>query len=312
MKENLSQNKKIVSGELPLEKNENKLDSMGIDSLLNKFNPDFNIVCSLVDKLDDDLSEEEKSNLFSELIKYSNKTVETSNLFLSFKRQNLNINNSPLDLFFMNEMHTLKNEVGSIWSHVDLLTEEKEKEKIDEYILRIKRTIPKTIILLDNLKKVSIDGYKVNISEVNLNQSINTVIRDLGLIAKDKGINIKNNSTENVSINTDLDIIESSLLNLVSNAIKFTKQDGNISISINKDNEFVFIKVEDDGVGINKERQKNFFNNLGVTTMGTNNEVGTGVGLYAVSSVLKEINGEISVKSEGEGKGSTFIIKLPV
>jgi len=315
MKESFHQTKESTLSTSPiLEQKGNNLDTTGINNFMDKFYPDFNNVCFLVERLNvNNLNRDEEKGIINELIKSAEETVVNSNNFLNFKRENLKKDSSPLDLFIINEIHTLKNDVGGINRFSELLIEEGiEREDFEDYLGVITMAIEKSKKLLNHLRDTNINGYEVNKLEVSLNQFINEAIGVLKTTAKDKNINIKNDIKENILVNTDPEIVESALLNLIFNAIKFTKENGNIVVSVDKDNEFIYIHIKDDGVGVSEERQKNFFNELGVTTNGTNDEVGTGVGLYASSNMLEKIRGEISVYSEGEGKGSTFTIKLPL
>ncbi|MBK7306154.1 MAG: ATP-binding protein [Chitinophagaceae bacterium] len=100
------------------------------------------------------------------------------------------------------------------------------------------------------------------------------------------------------------------LLNLVSNAIKFTPQHGEVSVSALVKDETVEVHVQDTGKGISSENLQKLFSNNYFTTRGTANESGTGLGLMLCKEFLTKNGGEIFVQSE-EGKGSRFTFIIP-
>ena len=102
------------------------------------------------------------------------------------------------------------------------------------------------------------------------------------------------------------------LLNLISNAIKFTKTGGNILVLANSDQDRVEIAVSDNGVGMNEEtRNKLFSLETNETTIGTANEKGSGLGLILCKEFVEKHGGKIWVESE-LGKGSVFKFTIPV
>ncbi len=99
--------------------------------------------------------------------------------------------------------------------------------------------------------------------------------------------------------------------NLVSNALKFTPESGNIKVSLNVENDFFEVSVSDTGVGINEEDQKKLFRlDEHFSTYGTNNEKGSGLGLLLCKEFVEKNNGKVWVKSE-QGRGSVFTFSLP-
>lgn len=107
----------------------------------------------------------------------------------------------------------------------------------------------------------------------------------------------------------DIDIV---LRNLISNAIKFTNNGGEIKLSTMQVNGFVYISVADNGVGIDEETLTQLLsNNPKKASFGTKGEKGTGIGLLICKELIEKNGGALSVKSE-KGKGSTFTFTLPL
>ena len=129
--------------------------------------------------------------------------------------------------------------------------------------------------------------------------------------AEKKNITLVNNIKKDVEIFADGNMIHSILLNLASNSIKFTPPGGKVKISVKETDSFVDLTVEDNGVGIEKEKLKNIFN-IGVykSTVGTSNEKGSGLGLTLCKDFVEMHKGKITCRSE-KGKGAKFIVTLP-
>ena len=100
------------------------------------------------------------------------------------------------------------------------------------------------------------------------------------------------------------------LRNLISNALKFTDQ-GEITIEVKQDEKQAIISVKDTGLGIPNRYLNNLFTLQGVTTFGTREEKGTGIGLVLCKEFVEKNGGKIWVESK-EGEGSNFIFSVPI
>ena len=102
-----------------------------------------------------------------------------------------------------------------------------------------------------------------------------------------------------------------SAIHLISNSIKYTPVGGTVTISFYSLNEFVEIKIADNGIGIEKQKLKNIFDvKAADSTKGTEGEEGTGLGLALCWHFVNNNHGQISVESE-LGKGTIFSVRLP-
>jgi signal transduction histidine kinase len=100
--------------------------------------------------------------------------------------------------------------------------------------------------------------------------------------------------------------------NLISNAIKFTSQEGTITVSIEQKQDELIVAVEDNGIGIRKENIDKLFRiDESTSTVGTQNEKGTGLGLMLCKEFITKHGGKIWVESE-LGKGSVFAFSIPI
>ena len=148
--------------------------------------------------------------------------------------------------------------------------------------------------------------------ELGLADIFGNVLEILKPGAYAKGITILCTNSDHSTVYADRDMLKTILLNLVSNAIKFTNTGGLIDISAERKDLGIIISVSDNGVGIPPENQSKLFNISEVlTTKGTANETGTGLGLLLCKEFVEKHGGKIWVESEA-GKGSEFKFTLPI
>jgi signal transduction histidine kinase len=127
-----------------------------------------------------------------------------------------------------------------------------------------------------------------------------------------KNIELKSYLTDNLLISADRNMIKTIFRNLISNAIKFTHKNGKVEVKAVQDNRHVEISVSDSGIGITGETKAKLFRIDGdLTTKGTEDEKGTGLGLFLCNEFVEKHGGKIWVESES-GKGSTFKFILPL
>jgi len=150
-------------------------------------------------------------------------------------------------------------------------------------------------------------GQQLHFDEINLSRLADTVFASIKLKSTEKKNNLVNLIAKEVTINTDKNILEFILRNLVSNANKFT-QNGSITIYSFKENDRTLIHVSDTGVGMTSDLIASILNgNEFNPGLGTNNEKGSGLGLLLVKEFIDHINGSIFIES-AVGKGTTFKI----
>jgi len=175
--------------------------------------------------------------------------------------------------------------------------------------------------LMDMVEKVldnenhSKSNEKLNFHEGLLEDLVEKVISVNKPKAMLKGITL--NLVNKISVNNVLlehTKIEIALNNLISNALKFTSSSGKVTLSVFSDNEKMIFKVQDNGIGIPKNLTSSIFGigktSKGVSNLGTDGEIGTGLGLDVVEKYVNIHNGKVWVESE-EGVGTIFFIEIP-
>jgi len=174
--------------------------------------------------------------------------------------------------------------------------------------------------LVDDLLDVSLmesKSFKLKKSRNNLSDLIINCVKEMKYFSNKRNHIIDIDIPTELNMNIDESRIELVLTNIISNAIKYTPSNGKISIKMKSDGKLVNIEISDSGVGLTKEEIKNLFKKFSTIEAplkkDLNMELGsTGLGLFLSKEIVKLHKGEIWAESEGKGKGSTFIIKIPI
>ncbi|GCD10953.1 sensor histidine kinase [Clostridium tagluense] len=188
------------------------------------------------------------------------------------------------------------------------------KEKTSKHLKAMKRNCMRLLRLVNNLidsTKIDAGFYEPHFRNQDIVSLINRIALSVSDYAKQKDINLLfHTDIEKMLITCDVDMIERIMLNIISNAIKFTAD--SVLINIYKGVDRIVISVKDNGIGIEKENQNIIFERYKqVSKLFTRENEGSGIGLSLTKSLVEMHGGNISVKSE-YGKGCEFIIELPV
>jgi two-component system, sensor histidine kinase and response regulator len=187
-------------------------------------------------------------------------------------------------------------------------------EEIKELIPEVKKDLNYTVSLMENLLQWAKSQMKVHTVRpqlINITDLIDEVMHLLHLQAEAKRIHIGKKTSGAVYAWADHDMINLVLRNLVSNAIKFTPQGGNICIGASELSAFAEVYVQDSGKGMSASEVKKVNSQEFYTTNGTAQEQGTGIGLMLCREFLVKNEGCLRIESE-QGKGSTFSFTLPL
>jgi signal transduction histidine kinase len=213
--------------------------------------------------------------------------------------------------------HDLRSPLNGILGLMELLHEDlsgMQIEEIKEVIDLAYQSAKNTSNLLEDVllwATAQSGKMRFNPQKINFKQDCADVITLVQSSANAKNITIELYSDDSLEINVDKNMFDTVLRNLISNALKFTEKHGKIIISAGRNIENTIISVADNGVGINPEDvEKIFDKSMLFTSIGTNEEKGTGFGLKLCQDFIEKHEGKIWVESE-EGKGSTFYFSLP-
>tara|TARA_R110000868_G_scaffold4211_13_gene26642 strand:+ start:44590 stop:45783 length:1194 start_codon:yes stop_codon:yes gene_type:complete len=226
--------------------------------------------------------------------------------------------NAMKDKLFSIIGHDLRSPFSNIIGLSEILSEsinESDVSTSEVYLEMINSTAKNTLVLLENLLKWAKSqtgqiNYKPE--KISLPTLIQEVIEQSNSIAKAKNILLKQITSEEIQFLSDEKMIKTVLRNLVSNAIKFTKPGGEISIFTLLQQHLVEVTISDNGIGINNAMcEKLFSNSTNTSSLGTANEKGSGLGLILCKEFVEKLGGTIWVESK-EGKGSDFKFTLPL
>ena len=226
--------------------------------------------------------------------------------------------NAAKDKFFSIIAHDLKSPFNAITGFSDLLLERIEKndfEAIKKYTQIINQSSKKALDLLLNLmewSQIQTGRMKYNPEHFEINTIAEEAIGLLGGNAMQKTILISNNINQATKVYADKTMISIVLRNLISNAIKYTRPAGSITLTAEHKQDEVIVSVRDNGVGMTKEESETLFKIDGVhSTLGTQQEKGTGLGLILCKEFLEKNKGKIWIES-AVNVGTTFYFSLPM
>ncbi len=226
----------------------------------------------------------------------------------------------------LKELDTLKNKLFSVISH-DLKTPMyalrnlfRNMQQFDLPGDEIKLMIPDVVTdlnyttgLMENLlqwAKSQMQSHALQLQRVDISALIKEVMQLLRLQADSKKVFLESKLDAPVYIYADRDMVHLVLRNLISNAIKFTAENGHVFMGASETDSFVEVFVQDTGAGMNEETLRKINASNFFTTKGTAGESGTGLGLMLCKEFLAKNGGRMFVESEA-GKGSVFSFTLP-
>ncbi len=224
--------------------------------------------------------------------------------------------NATKDKFFSIVAHDLKNPFGSVMQLSELTYQNIKKwdqDKLTYMVKNIFQASKQGYDLLINLlewSRAQTGRIKIQPEVLNLSSLIQQNLNLFSAQKSQKELRIINNVNESLNVRTDRNSTLTVFRNIISNAIKFTPQGGQIVITAFAKNGFIVTQIADTGVGIPPEKLDKLFRiDQNINTPGTENESGTGLGLIVCKEFVEKNGGSIHVEST-EGEGTTFYIKL--
>lgn len=256
------------------------------------------------------------------LVKRSERIQRNLNKELTSKKSQLEKN--ELELLDINETkdklfsiigHDLRGPIGAFQGLLQLFKSgEVEQKEFLSFIPKLKADIDHISFTLNNLLswgQTQMNGTITRPTAVDLESIVAVNVDLLSEIASNKSIKMNNRVEEHTMAWSDSNQIDIVVRNLISNALKFTPKNGSITVSVFEKNKHWEISVKDTGVGIDQETQDRIFvKNSNITTYGTDNEKGTGLGLTLCKEMVENNKGTIWVNSI-PNQGTCFKFTLP-
>ncbi len=222
-------------------------------------------------------------------------------------------------MFLANMSHEIRTPLNAIMGFVDLMHDDEKDEKKLNYLETIQKSGHHLLELINDILDFSkIENNKLDINKevFSLEELYDVVISLVTHLMKEKNITFitKYNPSLPQHVDSDFLRIKQVLLNLISNAIKFTPQEGEVSfeIDLSENQQFIQFSVKDTGIGIEASKHEQIFDMFTqAENSTTKNYGGTGLGLSISSKLVSMLEGDIWVESELE-KGSNFYFTIPI
>lgn len=217
--------------------------------------------------------------------------------------------------------HQLRSPLTAIKGYTSMLLEgsfgevnTNQKEAIDRVFQSVQH-LTKVVEDLLNVSKIEQGGMKYEMAPFDLAKNVKEIADDLSITAKNKNLvlSYESDSSDSYIVNGDMEKIRQVILNLIDNSIKYTKE-GWIKVKVSKNltNKTIRTSVSDSGMGMTDEIKNSLFQKFSRGEGGKVNTGGSGLGLYLAKQIVEAHNGKVWVESEGPGKGSNFIVELPI
>ena len=219
--------------------------------------------------------------------------------------------------FVSNVSHELKTPLSSmkVLSESILLQEHAPEAMYREFLQDIVNEVDRmTNINNDLLALVRNDQREqgLNISTVSINRMVEDILKRLSPLSEQKEIALIYDDVRPVEINADEIKLTLAISNIVENGIKYTPQGGTVKVAVDADHQFVYISVQDTGMGIPESEQTKIFNRFYRVDKARDRETGgTGLGLAISHSAILAHNGSIRVSSKPD-EGAVFTIRIPI
>jgi signal transduction histidine kinase/ABC-type nitrate/sulfonate/bicarbonate transport system substrate-binding protein len=220
--------------------------------------------------------------------------------------------------FLASISHELKTPMNGILSYSSIgmkRIDSMNKEKLLKYFSNINISGNRLLNLLDDLLNIA----KLESNNVVYDMVLNDLVKlikesmaELSIIAEEKNIKILFEEVDEIKIIFDFKRFAQVILNVLSNAIKFSPDGSNIFIELRKEDDFVTILIKDEGPGIDKKDLNTIFNSFTQGDRTKENSIkGAGLGLAISQRITEAHNGKIWALNNKSGKGAVFLIRLP-
>ncbi|MFP4065173.1 MAG: ATP-binding protein [Bacteroidales bacterium] len=214
--------------------------------------------------------------------------------------------------------HELKSPINAIEGYLKLMQDKQAGEEIDNYREMIDRSLERIkgmrslISDLPDLTRMESGEKTRNLRKMDIVEIAKSVIDSFEPMATQKNIRIELDSDDNIYMNADKNEIEIILNNLVSNAVKYNKEDGKVFITMKQTGDQVVVEVEDTGIGMKEEDQQLLFQDfVRIKNTQTKFIPGSGLGLSIAKKMVDLYKGDIQVESEPD-KGTKFTVTFPI
>lgn len=242
----------------------------------------------------------------------------TKHLFLKRMTKQMDEAGKQVRFQFLSVLsHELKSPINAVEGYLNIMKDKQVGDNIEDYDTMIERSIERIKgmrnLIMDMLDLTKLESGKKRreIKEANPVEIARMAMDTFEPMAIQQNVKVFLHAPEHISFQADEDEIEIIFNNLISNAVKYNKQGGEVNISIKKQNDRLCIRVQDTGIGMTEEELSKLFQEfVRIKNSKTRNITGSGLGLSIVKKLVEEnYRGTISAESKAD-EGSTFTVSL--
>jgi len=217
---------------------------------------------------------------------------------------------------FINQLsHDLKSPLMPLTVLIPIL----EKKETDENKLEILKVLQRNVQYMRNIAVKTLELAKLNspktkfsLEKIDLKEEIKKIIKNKNTLFVDKKLEVKNNITKTLIVNVDKLRLEELISNLLENSVKFSKDNGKITIDAEKETDYAKISIKDTGMGMTKQQIKHAFEEFYKADQSRHDFHSSGLGLTISKKIVEKHNGIIWIESPGPNKGAAVFFTLPL
>lgn len=257
----------------------------------------------------------EQSQYFNQIlrVRVAEATQELSGAYRELKK----LDDSKTE-FLSLASHQLRTPLSAIKGYLSMVMEgnfgklEKETEGAIKDVYQSNERLIALVNDLLNITRIEAGKLEYHPKETDFEKLVASVIKELDMTAKNKGLELKEKISKLPLINIDPDKIRQVLINLIDNALKYTEK-GKVTVQAKKVDDHILVEIKDTGIGMSADKMTTLFQwfsrGKGALRLDAG---GFGLGLYIAKKIVEKANGKIWAESKGEKKGSTFVFELPI
>ncbi len=207
--------------------------------------------------------------------------------------------------------HQLRSPLTSIKWGLNALEDDYNKETLTTLKTATDNLINTVGDLLD-ISKIEQGGLVMKLEKINLDEVVKQVVEEFTITAQKKSLDMTFvNKNGTCTLSADPNKLRQVFVNIIDNAIKYTDT-GTITVRLVHDTKQATVEITDTGAGISPEEISGLFTKFIQGKAGSKTKTSSGLGLYLAKKIMEMLHGDITVQSEGSGKGSTFTITIPM
>jgi len=210
--------------------------------------------------------------------------------------------------------HDLKNPLGPLIQLLPIIEKQEQDTKKKEMLVIVNRNVVYMKNLVTKtleLARLNSPNTKFNYELISIKEELNSILNSNRFIFDEKNMNIDDNITDNLIVYADKLRIEELFTNLLNNAVKYSENDGTITINAEKKDHEILFSVQDEGIGMTSEQIERMFDEFYKADSSRHDFDSSGLGMSIAKRIVEKHGGRIWVESNGLGKGSTFYFTIP-